>query len=88
MKKVLFGLAALMAMSGCMTIRYPTAGTWIGGDTLYKVYTEQTIGLFGTTGFDAKVLKCVRGANNALACAEETQVNKLLNEGNWMATTK
>ncbi len=85
MKKTLFGLLALVAVSGCMNIKFVTARTWVGGDTLYVAYTDYNKVIFSST-YDAKVLKCLRAQNNAMACSPEEQINKLLNEGSWTSS--
>ncbi|MBL9039339.1 MAG: hypothetical protein JNG84_12545, partial [Archangium sp.] len=82
MKKTLIIAAlALSSLSGCVTMRFVTARTWVGSDTLYVAYTEYEKVVFSES-FEAKLLRCNRQPDNALACTPEEQVNQLLNEGN------
>jgi hypothetical protein len=84
MKKIFLAVLALTSLSGCMTARWVTARTWVGGDTLYVAYTEYQK-VFLSQSFEAKVLHCNRQADNALMCTDETQLNTMLNAGSASA---
>lgn len=85
MKKIFFGVMAFSALSGCMNMKFVTARTWVGGDTMYVAYTDYNKMLFSSTT-DARVLRCNRTASNVLACADEKQLGDLLNAGSSTAS--
>lgn len=80
-KLILAGMAmvSVAALSGCSTARFVTARSWVGGDTLYVAYTQFDQQIL-TSSFEAKVLRCNRQADNSLTCADEADLNALLNK--------
>lgn len=84
MKKLIISALAFASLTGCVTARFVTARTWVGGDTLYVAYTEYEK-VFISESFEAKLLRCNRQPDNALVCSPEDQVNALLNKGSSTA---
>lgn len=71
---LLLGALALLASACTPTSRYVTMTYWQDSSTVYVAYAENE-----AVGTYAKVQRCTVNPDNTVSCAEQTNVNALLN---------